>query len=146
MIDFKKQQMNIKKYISDNLPYFLSEMGLSNLDAYIDDYLDLDKYPKPKQMFFDFGFYNNDYLSNESISEDFQFMIVLAFKSAKQTALKDNMLDYTTAFCKMFEESGYNLGGIADYGLIESVNFYSAVEGNPDIKIAELSIRLHTER
>lgn len=144
-MDFKTQQNNIKEYIEEHLPSVLTSMNLANMDAYIDDFLDLDQYSKSKQLFYNFSYYNYDFLSNESESEIFEFSVYLVFRKDNSDNLRDNMLDYATAFYKMFEDSGCNLGGIADYGRIETVQFYPAAEGYPKVKIAELTIRLHTE-
>lgn len=51
MIDYEEQQNAIKEYIKTNYPKVLEEMGLPDVDAYIDDYLDLDTYQKSKQLF-----------------------------------------------------------------------------------------------
>lgn len=145
-MDFRTQQEQIKVYIESHLPGFLSAQNLGNFDAYIDDFLDFDKYTKSRQLFYNFGFYNFDDLSNESESEDFEFSVYMVFRNGKSTDLKNNMLDYASAFYKMFDASGRNLDGIADMGIIQSVTFYPASEGNVNVKVAELQIRLYTEK
>ena len=57
-MDFKAQQNSIKKYIADNFKTTLAAGHLPDMDAYIDDYLDLDKYSKAKQLFYFFNYYN----------------------------------------------------------------------------------------
>ena len=56
------------------------------------------------------------------------------------------MMRYTAGFYEMFERSGCNFDGLADFGTIESVSFFQATEGNVNMKLAELRIRLQTER
>lgn len=145
-MDYKAQQDAIKEYIETNLPLVLQEISLNNFDAYVDDFLDLDMYTKAKQLFYGFNEYNYNTLTNESKSEEFQFSIYLVFRKDKREDLKAQMLNYASAFDKMFEDSGCNFGGIADYGEINTVQFYLAAEGNLDVKVAELSITLYTER
>lgn len=145
-MDFKQQQDAIKTYIETNLKNTLQTRGLADFDRYIDDFVDLDKYTAKKQLFFNFGTYDFTNLSNESDSEDFEFSVYLVFRKDSTTNLRNNMLDYCSAFWEMFDNSGNNLGGIADYGAIMTVDFYPAAEGNLDVKVAELTIQLHTER
>lgn len=145
-MDFKSQQDAIKEYIESNLPIVLQEMNLPDLDLYIDDFIDFDRYKKSKQLFYDFGMYNFDNLSNESETEEFTFSIYLTFRSSNPSTLKEQMLNYSTAFYKMFDDSGRNLGGIADIGIIETITMFPMAEGYPDIKVAELSIKLITEK
>ena len=144
-MDFKAQQNSIKKYISDNFKTTLAAGNLPDMDAYIDDYLDLDKYSKAKQLFYFFNYYNYDDLTNESGAEEFEFSIFLVFKNNTVETLRTQMLDYTSAFCNMFRASGENLGGIADYGRIQSVEFFPAAEGHKEVKVAEIIIKLFTE-
>lgn len=145
-MDFKQQQDAIKKYIQDNLPATLTQFQLADFDGYIDDFVDLDKYTKAKQLFFNFGSYDFTGLTNESGAEEFEFSVYLTFRKDKTDNLRNNMLNYCSAFYDMFEKSGGNLGGIADWGYISTVDFYPAAEGNMDIKVAELTIHLTTER
>lgn len=146
MIDFLKQQNEIKNYIATNLPIVLAEAELNNFDAYIDDYIDLDLYQKQKQLFYSFGSYNYENLSNESNSENLQFSVYLIFQDNLGSISKELMLKYAAAFYEMFSRSGNNFNGIGDYGKIDTVDFYNAAEGNQDIKAAEITISLYTER
>ena len=146
MINFKSYQDGIKDYIETNLMALLEESGMDNFTAYVDDFVDFDKYTQSKVLFYDFGEYTFEALSNESEAEDLEFKVVLAFRGSQNATLKDNALTYAAAFYQMFEASGNNFGGLADYGRIETVNFYNAVEGSKNIKLAELTIFLHTER
>ena len=144
-MDYLSQQEKIKEYIKNNYPITLQSIGLEDMGDYIDDFLDLDTYKKSKQLFFDFSYYNYENLSNESETEHFQFSIYLVFRNGNKKDLKENMLKYATAFYKMFDDSGRNLGGIADMGRIQTVEFYPYVEGSPNVKIAELTIHLYSE-
>lgn len=146
IMNFEAQQNAIKNYIETNLPLVLAEAELPDFDAYIDDFIDLDEYQKPKQLFYSFGSYNYDDLSNESNSETLQFSVYLCFMDNTRALIKEQMLKYSAAFYEMFARSGNNFKGIADYGKIDTVDFYNAAEGNEDIKVAEITFTLITER
>ena len=93
-----------------------------------------------------FGSYNYENLSNESNSENLQFSVYLIFQDNLGSISKELMLKYAAAFYEMFSRSGNNFNGIGDYGKIDTVDFYNAAEGNQDIKAAEITISLYTER
>lgn len=144
-MDFIGKQTAIKNYIKNNLPNVLSEAELTDFDEYIDDYFDLDLYQKQKQLFFDFGNYTYEKLSNMSDSETLEFSVYLAFQNENEKVSKELMLKYAGAFYEMFTRSGRNFEGIADIGTITEATFYNAAEGNTDVKVAEITIVLSTE-
>ena len=146
MIDFISQQDKIKSYIETNYKKVLEEVNLPDVNSYIHDFLDFDKYQKPIQLFYDFGNYNFSNLSNESNIEEIELHIYLSFKGAKSTELNEKMLKYTAGFYEMFNRGGSNFGGIADFGNIEEVSFFQAVEANINVKLADIKIKLQTER
>lgn len=145
-LNFLDQQEKIQDYVKKNYKIVLSELNLEDVNDYIDDYLDFDKYTKAKILFFDFGKYKFNSLSNESNEEEFEFKIYIAFRNAKAKDLKNLMLKYTAAFYEMFERSSGNFNGVADFGVIEDITFYNATEANINIKLSEISIKLKTER
>jgi|GEM_PF-2403089 len=145
-LDFLSQQEKIKNFVQENYKKVLSELSLGDVNDYIDDYLDFDKYTKSKQLFFGFGKYKFNSLSNESNEEEFEFKIYIAFRNGKAKDLKSLMLKYTAAFYEMFERSGGNFSGVSDFGTIEDVSFYNAIEGNINIKLSEITVILKTER
>lgn len=145
-MDFEQYQNEIKNAVQTNLGIKLQELNLADFDRYVDDYVDLDKYTNAKTLFFDFVGYNFEDLSNESNVEDFEFSVYMAFRKDTQSNLKKNMLKYSSAFYQMFGETGNNLGGVSDYGIITQVQFYDTAEGNPDIKVAHLTVHLFSER
>lgn len=146
MIDFLTQQEEIQKYIETNFPVILQEQELKDVDAYINDFLDFDKYSKNCQLFFDFGNYTFNALSNESNSEDIELRIYLTFKGGTAKDLNKKMMNYTAGFYEMFERSGCNFAGLSDFGMIETITFYQAAEGNVNVKVAEIKIKLQSER
>lgn len=145
-MNFKTEQDNIKNYIQTQFKEELKLDSLPDIDAYIDDFLDLDRYKRKSQLFYNFSDYIFKDLSNESDTEDMQMSIYLVFQGDTPEKLKNRMLEYSAIFYRMFEKSGSNFGGVADFGQIETVQFYNAAEGNPNLKISEFTIRLHTER
>lgn len=145
-VDFLEQQENIKNYIQENFPIVLEELGLPNVDRYIDDYLDLDKYQGKTQLFYNFGTYEYDYLSNESENETVTLNIYLTFQKAKADELITKMKKYTAAFIEMFRRSGNNFDGLVDIGMYENVYFYLAAEGSTDVKVSDIQLRLTSER
>lgn len=145
-IDFLEQQDAIKNYIQENLPSVLEELELDDMDAYIDDYLDLDKYQKSKQLFYNFGSYNYKHLSNESEDEEMTLHIYLTFQKGKPSELITKMKKYTAAFLEMFRRSGNNFGGLVDIGIYENVFFYLAAEGTTDVKVSDIQLKLTSER
>lgn len=146
MIDFLTQQENIQEYIKTNYPVVLQEQGLENVGAYINDALDFDKYNKKTQLFFDFKSYAFHSLSNESNSEELELHLYLSFRGDSAKELNKKMLLYSAGFYEMFERSGCNFGGLTDFGIIETTTFYPETEGNPNLKVAELTLKLQTER
>lgn len=145
-VDFLEQQENIKNYIQENFPIVLEELGLPNVDRYIDDYLDLDKYQGKTQLFYNFGTYEYDHLSNESENETVTLNIYLTFQKAKADELITKMKKYTAAFIEMFRRSGNNFDGLVDIGMYENVYFYLAAEGSTDVKVSDIQLRLTSER
>lgn len=144
MIDFGLKQTEIKNYIEENFTKSLEAIGLDNVN-YIDDFLDLDKYQKNNQLFYDFSNWDFSSLSNESNSATLHFNIYLTFRNGRVSALSDTMYKYAAAFYDMFHKSGDNFSGIFDYGIIENCKFYQAAEANVNVKVCAVSIRLVVE-
>ncbi|MGI5068277.1 hypothetical protein [Treponema denticola] len=146
ILNFVDQQEKIQDYVKKNYKIVLKELNLEDISEYVDDYLDFDKYKKNKSLFFDFGKYSFDSLSNESNQEELEFRVYIVFRNGKSKDLKKELAKYTACFYEMFERSGGNFNGIADFGSIDEIAFYNAVEGNVNLKLSELTIKLKTER
>lgn len=145
-MDFEQLQTDIKNAIETKLKAKLTELGKNDFGEYVDDFIDFDLHKKSNTLFYDFKGFSFEDLSNESNYEDLELGIYLVFRKETKSNLKSKMLDYTTAFYQMFEESGNNLGGVVDYGIINNVDFYYCVEGDPGINVAELTLHLFSER
>lgn len=146
MTDFLETENAIKDYIKEKLPALLEEMELDNFDGYIEDFLDLDKYAKSKQLFFDFNTYSYDYLTNESENETIDLNIYLTFMKDKPSSLITKMKKYTAALIELFKRSNYSFEGIVDFGKYDSVQFYLAPDGTPDVKISNIHFILTKEQ
>jgi hypothetical protein len=71
--------------------------------------------------------------------------VYLVVRNAVPETLRERLLKYTTAFYQMFDESAQNLGGIVDYGRIESIIVYEYAEGRRDTKASEITLLLTVE-
>lgn len=144
-IDFTKEQDKIKDYIEHNLNTYLINNGVEPIDAFIDDFIDLDKFKKKNQLFYNFEKYNFSTLSSNSNKQTLEFSVFLACRGASNTELKVKVGKQASVFYEMFEDSGTSLGGIADDGEITGVTFYYRAEGSVNIKVAEINITLSSE-
>lgn len=143
-MDFLGLQTQIINYIQENYSKSLENIGLENVN-YINDFLDLDKYQKNRQLFYDFADFDFAALSNESNSLHTTLKIYLTFKNGKSSVLNDEMMKYAAAFYDMFHRSNDSFGGAVDYGRISNVHFYYAAEANVNVKVAEIQIELWNE-
>jgi hypothetical protein len=144
-MDFLEQQSKIFNYIKDNYKTFLID-NLPEPNIYVDDsLLDFDKYKSDFTLFVGFNYYGYEALSNESTSQKTSIDVFLVVRNASVEELKPKLLRYTTSFFKFFEDTGSNFGGIADYGIIEGITFYPYVEGQKNIKVAEINVSITTE-
>lgn len=145
MIDFEEKENQIKAFIEENFPDYISGAELEQMDAYIDDFLDFDKYKQNKKFFYNFSTYDFNDLSNESNSATFNVSFYIVLKGEEAGTLRSNLLKYAAAFYKMFEKSGNNLNGIFDFGKIDTVNFYNAAEGHKELKVCSLDVTFQIE-
>ena len=143
-MDFLALQTNITNYIEENYSKSLQAIELEDIN-YINDFLDLDKYQKNRQLFYDFANFDFSSLSNESEQLHTTLKIYLTFKNGRSSVLNDEMMKYAAAFYDMFHKSNDSFGGVVDYGRISNVHFYYAAEANVNVKIAEIQIELWNE-
>lgn len=143
-MDFKKTQDDIKKYIEANYKTFLPE-EYSEPDAYIDDVpLDLDKYKKNVQLFYDFSTYNFATLSNASNDETIKFTVYFTVRNGTPLVLKEMILAYTSSFYNFIQDCK-GFGGLVDEVNADTVNFFYDVEGTSSIKASSIEMSLKTE-
>jgi hypothetical protein len=142
-VNFLEQQNSIIAYIKEHYKDFTGSLAEPN--EYITDFLDLDKYKSNFTMFFNFGGYTFDWKTNESELQETELFIYLVLRNAPSKTLRDNMLEYTTAFYQMFDEGDQCFKGVIDYGKITEINFYEWAEANKGIKISEILLTLRNE-
>ena len=153
IVDFEDK---VKEYIENTFPAYLGE--LAAVDEYTDDFIDLDKHRKAVTVFYDFASYSFDELSNMSRDETCELHVFFALRGAKEADLRDNARKYASAFYNFFYDDGdsdsgvtveeycnRNFAGLVDTGIVQTVAFYDAAEGNTNIKIAELTLSLKME-
>ena len=147
MVDFSKKQKEIKDYIKNNFSDFLIKNKMTAPAEFIDDVLDLDEHTKNITVFYDFESINFDFQSFETQNQKINFEICFVIRNGKSSELKEKSRDYATAFYNWFysKECNRNFGGLVDYGTIETVNFYDAVQGTKAIKISNLSLVLNLD-
>jgi hypothetical protein len=141
-LDFFSQQQAVFEYIKTHYKEYL--LGLPEPE-YVNEFPDLDKYKHDGTLFVQFGHYGFNRLTNESESMTITLSVYLVVRNAVPDVLKERLLKYTTAFYQMFDESYQNLGGIVDYGKIESIIIYEYAEGRRDTKASEITILLQVE-
>lgn len=139
--DFSQIEKQITDFISENFPAFLRD-GLEK-PKFINDFLDLDKYKFSNTVFFEFNSWNFDYLQTHEQNGKLDFNLFIVCRNDKN--LKEKCLNYATDFYRFFEETGKNLNGLADFGKINYLTMFDAFEGNPEIKVTELTITLNLE-
>jgi hypothetical protein len=141
-IDFLLQQDRIVNYIKENYKNYMEE-GLPAPNDYVNDFLDFDKYKNNTTMFFDFPTYLFERNTNESELQELNMTVFIVVRNDTPEVLRKNILRYTTAFYKFFDETGLN--GLVDYGVINELSFYFYVEGQKNLKIAEINMVLNLE-
>ena len=67
MADFLKTQENIKTFISEKYPEYLTDKKTElKIDVFTDDCIDLDRHKKSNTVFFNFDSYNFSALSSDA--------------------------------------------------------------------------------
>jgi hypothetical protein len=141
-IDFLKQQDDIVNYVKTN---FKEYYGTLPDPSYTTDFLDFDKYKENVTVFFDFNQNYFDYLTNESESQEMRLSMFIAVRNDLTDKLREKMLKYASSLISMFLDDDANFGGIVDYGKVDTVNFYNAIEGVKGLKVAEIGFVLTKE-
>jgi hypothetical protein len=140
-MDYQTKENDIVEYIENNFNNFTDKP----INHYLNEFLDLDQYKYDSSLWFSFDDYNYQELTNESRLETCNLRIFIMVRNEKENELHTRLRNYASAFYNMFENSIYNFGGIIDMGLITSVNFYDAVEGDKNKKLVEITMTLIRE-
>ncbi|MDR1301539.1 MAG: hypothetical protein LBK43_03600 [Treponema sp.] len=143
-INFLDQQNSIINYIEDHYKEYIPEQ-YPEPNEYTSEFLDPDKFKKSFTVFFDFGEYTFNWKTNESELQEIEFTVYLMVRNDSSAKLREKILQYTTAFYQMFDESGQSFDDITAYGRIASINFYQWPEGNYNMKVSEINLILRSE-
>jgi hypothetical protein len=143
-VDFLRQQDEIEGFIESNYRNYMID-NLPPPQAYVDDYLDLDKYRQDFSMFFNFGSYGFERETNVSENQETLLAVFLVVRNDDTGKLREKLLKYTTSFYRFFDEAGGNFDGLVDYGKIESITFFNAAEGQKNVKVAQIDVVLNNE-
>jgi hypothetical protein len=142
--DFLKQQNDIEAFIEAEYRNYMSG-GLPPPRAYIDDFLDLDKYRQDFTLFFNFASLSFERETNSSENQETLLAVFLVVRNGTPERLREKLLNYAASFYRFFYASGGNFGGIVDYGRIEGITFFNAAEGQKSVRAAQIDIILHNE-
>jgi hypothetical protein len=143
-MDYQNKENEIVEFIGNNFNKYLIENS-NPVEHFINEFLDLDQYNYNASVWFDFDSYNYQELTNESRLETCNMRIFIVVRNETEKKLHKYLRDYTSTLYGLFEKTGYNFGGIADYGLITDIRFYGAVEGDKNKKLSEVTFTLVRE-
>lgn len=146
MIDFYNKQLQIESYIQEKFNGYLTEKELSVPDRYTSETIDLDKFKNSTTVFFAWTGIDFDDLSNETQNQKLKLEIAFCCRNGTEKDLQKKWFDYASNFYNWFYNSGKrNFNGLIDYGTIQTVEPYTAAEGNKYIKFINLVIELNLE-
>lgn len=145
MADFLKTQENIKTFISEKYPEYLTDKKTElKIDEFTDDSIDLDKHKKSNTVFFNFDSYNFSALSSDARQETISLKIYFVCRNDKESELKSRLLKLVSAFYSFFYDDTYgneSFNGNCSWAEITELNLFN----EPEMKSAEISIELKLE-
>jgi hypothetical protein len=141
-MNYQEKENAIVSYVEDNFNTFNDNL---RLEHFINEFLDLDQYNFNSSLWFSFDGYTYEDLTNQSKLETSTLRVFIVVRNDKEKDLHERLRSYAGSFYNMFVESGLNFGGAVDTGIITSVNFYDAVEGDKGKKLCELALSLLKE-
>jgi hypothetical protein len=140
-MDYQKQENDIVSFIENNFNKYNDN---TKIDHYINEFLDFDQYQYDNSMFFNFLNFTYDDLTNESKLQTGNMIIYIVVRNDTEKNLHKKLRDYATSFYNMLVDN-MDLSGIIDQGSISEVHFYDQVEGNKNLKLAEIHMILFKE-
>lgn len=143
--EFLEREFRIQFELETKLPEELRKHGFNDFEAYINDFLDFDRYKFDTELFYNFGSYYIQPLTNESNVANFTFDIFMAFRGDTGDNLHEKMLAYADSVFNVFRESGYNFNGAVDGQVNTEVYFYNAAEGNVNMKVCAITFTTSSE-
>jgi hypothetical protein len=143
-MNFREQQENIIKFITDNYVKYLPETIKG--PEITTDFLDFDRYKGNFTLFIDFAridFRQNKYDDDCGDIEHLALTVYLVHRNDKSTVLQNNNLDSAYAFYEMIKNKSV-LGTVQDT-VIESMDFYNYAEGTKYLVVTEINVSLSIE-
>jgi hypothetical protein len=140
-VDYQAKEDEITQYIADRFNGFAE----TPITHFLNEFLDLDQYKFDSSLWFSFDGYDYQDLTNQSRMETCELRVFITERNDTEQALHTRLRGHVSAFYAMFEAGQCNFGGIVDMGLIASVRFYDAVEGDKGRKLAEITMNLIKE-
>lgn len=146
-MNFANLENGIINYFQNNLPAKVTAAGLDNIEDYVNDFIDLDKYRHNAMIFFDFSEYHFENLSLDSRNATCNFDLYLILRNKTPTELQTDLLNYTDCIYNFYYENSQNqtFGGLVDVGIIQDVELFSAFAGNNNIKLVDFTFKLDLE-
>jgi hypothetical protein len=142
--NFLAEQNSISAYIKEHYSQYIPE-NYPGPNEYTCEFFDSDRFKKNFTLFFDFERYSFDWKTNESELQETELTVYLLVRNDTQEKIREKLLQYTTAFYQMFDESKQCFEGAVDYAKISAITLYYVVEGSQYMKVAEINLILRTE-
>jgi hypothetical protein len=142
MISFFEQQEKIKEFIENNYKEQLDEYNIK-MPLIVADFLDLDKYKGDFTLFIDFDkleFPVTQYSDDCELIEKLSIKFFLVMRNDTHIKLKENLLNATFAFYKMYRNNPrFN---ISDNTTLLATNFFDYVEATKYIVASEIGMSM----
>ena len=132
----------IKEHFKDALTEYYGED--TDIDSYIQDFINLDKYQKSTQLFFYWSNYNFTSLSLDSMEEDSELHLILTFRNKSSEELHNLMMTITPILYNTISDSN-GFGGIVDILEVTNIDFYEATDTDQNIKVADVTVSMRDE-
>ena len=138
-MNFRNKFNIIKNFIEENYPKYLEAFNIKS-PMVTDEFLDFDKFKQNFMLFIEFqnvnfraDDYEDDCVKIARISCD----IFLVFRNATVEALRNNMLDATSALYELFRCEKINIA----HGInIDSTEFFNYIEGRNSLVASKTPI------
>jgi len=142
MISFFEQQEKIKEFVENNYKKHLDEFNIK-MPSMVADFLDLDKYKGDFTLFMDYQkleFPTAQRSDDCERIEKLHLKFFLVMRNDTPNHLKENLLNATFAFYKMFrEDERFN---VSEDTKLLAANFYNYVEATKYIVASEIGMTM----
>lgn len=140
------KQNSIVDYIKEHFRAALTEYygKDTDIDSYIQDFINLDRYQKSTQLFFNWSNYNFSALSLDSVEENSELHLILTFRNKSPEELHNLMMTITPILYNTISDSN-GFGGIVDILEVTNIDFYEATDSDQNIKVADITVSMRDE-